>query len=81
MIDILVAHLAHPKALGLYVGFSAVSIGAGGGLGNFMGGWLYDLGKTHGLPMLPWSVFALVGIATAVALWQFFRQHPAAISQ
>ena len=81
MIDILVAHLAHPKALGLYVGFSAVSIGAGGGLGNFMGGWLYDLGKTHGLPMLPWSVFALVGITTAVALWQFFRQHPAAISQ
>ena len=59
MIDILVAHLAHPRALGLYVGISNISIGLGGGLGNFLGGWLYDLGKTYHLPLLPWSVFGL----------------------
>lgn len=81
MIDVLVAHLAHPKALGLYVGFSGVSIGVGGGLGNFMGGFLYDLGKLHSLPMLPWSVFAAVGIMTALALVWFFRRYPDAVTQ
>lgn len=80
MIDVIVAHLAHPKALGLYVGFYSVSIGAGGGLGNFMGGWLYDLGKTHHLPMLPWTIFALVGLSSAFAMWRFFRRHPDAIT-
>ena len=81
MIDVLVAHLAHPRALGLYVGFSSVSIGVGGGLGNFAGGWLYDLGKAWHMPLLPWSVFAAVGVMTAWLLWRFFREHPQAVSQ
>ncbi|MDO5090336.1 MAG: MFS transporter [Cardiobacteriaceae bacterium] len=81
MLDVLIAHLAHPKALGLYVGFSGVSIGIGGGLGNFIGGWLYDLGRDLALPMLPWSVFAVIGIATAWQLWLFFHRHPDAKTQ
>ena len=81
MLDILVAHLAHPRALGLYVGFSAVSIGLGGGLGNFIGGWLYDLGKAHDLPLLPWCVFAAVGVATAWQLARYFKKHPQAVTQ
>jgi len=81
MIDILVAHLAHPRALGLYVGISNISIGLGGGLGNFLGGWLYDLGKTYHLPLLPWSVFAAVGLFTAWQLALYFRRHPQAVAQ
>lgn len=81
MVEVLVAHLAHPKALGLYVGFSNISIGVGGGLGNFAGGWLYDLGKAWQMPLLPWSVFAVVGVFTAALLYRFFRRHPQAVSQ
>lgn len=81
MIDILVAHLAHPRALGLYVGVSNISIGVGGGLGNFLGGWLYDLGKALHLPLLPWTVFAAVGLLTAWQLARYFRRHPQAVTQ
>lgn len=81
MLDVLVAHLAHPKALGLYVGFSGVSIGVGGGLGNFVGGWLYDLGRDLAMPLLPWSVFAVIGVVTVWQLWLFFRRYPDAITQ
>ena len=81
MLDVLVAHLAHPKALGLYVGFSGVSIGVGGGLGNFVGGWLYDLGRDLAMPLLPWSVFAVIGVVTTWQLWLFFRRYPDAITQ
>ena len=81
MIDILVAHLAHPRALGLYAGFSALSIGVGGGLGNFFGGWLYDLGKALHWPLLPWMVFAAVGICTAWQLARFFRRYPQTVTQ
>lgn len=81
MLDVLVAHLAHPKALGLYVGFSGVSIGVGGGLGNFVGGWLYDLGRDLTMPLLPWSVFAVIGVVTVWQLWLFFRRYPDAKTQ
>ena len=81
MIDILVAHLAHPRALGLYVGVSNISIGLGGGLGNFFGGWLYDLGKALHLPLLPWSVFAAIGFLTAWQLALYFRRYPQTIAQ
>lgn len=80
MLDVLIAHLAHPKALGLYVGFSGVSIGVGGGLGNFVGGWLYDLGKAIAWPLLPWSVFAAIGLLTAWQMWLFFRRYPQTVT-
>lgn len=76
MIDILVAHLANPKALGLYMGISGASLGIGGGLGNFIGGWLYNLGQAYHLPALPWSVFGVIGILTIWQLYQFFCQFP-----
>ncbi|MDO4642741.1 MAG: MFS transporter, partial [Cardiobacteriaceae bacterium] len=80
MIDILVAHLAHPKALGLYVGVGSISLGFGGGLGNFLGGWLYDLGKSLDMPLLPWSVFAVIGVLTTWQLARYFRRYPHAIT-
>ena len=80
MLDILVAHLAHPRALGLYVGVSGISIGLGGGLGNFLGGWLYDLGKVYNFPLLPWLVFAAVGILTTWQLLLYFRRYPQTIT-
>lgn len=81
MLDILVAHLAHPRALGLYVGFGAISMGFGGGVGNFIGGYLYDLGKAWQLPLLPWCIFAAVGVATAWLLARYFKKHPQAVTQ
>jgi len=48
---------------------------------HFLGGWLYDLGKTYHLPLLPWSVFAAVGLFTAWQLALYFRRHPQAVAQ
>lgn len=81
MIDILIAHISHPKALGLYVGFANFSMGIGGGIGNFVGGWLYDLGNQHAIPALPWISFGVIGTLSAWALWRYYKTNPQAITQ
>ncbi|MGI9252273.1 MAG: hypothetical protein ACR2J8_00885 [Thermomicrobiales bacterium] len=45
-----------------------MSLAVGGGLGNFFGGLLYDMGKRTGFTALPWLVCATVGIVTAIGL-------------
>lgn len=76
MIDLLTAHLSNPKALGLYAGVANISIGIGGGLGHLLGGWFYDLGVKHNLPMLVWTVFLLVGLLTVYGQYRYFKQYP-----
>ena len=62
------AAMADPRALGSYFGFSALALAFGGGLGNFMGGWLYDAAAAWGRPEIPWLIFAGVGAMVASGL-------------
>src|SRR5215218_3940043 len=62
------AGLANPVALGSYFGVAALAVAFGGGLGSYAGGLLYDLGRSLGLPALPWLIFAMVGLIAAAGL-------------
>lgn len=62
------AELANPVALGSYFGVSALALAFGGGLGNYVGGLLYGLGRDLGWPTLPWMVFGIVGLLGAAGL-------------
>ena len=62
------AGLANPVALGSYFGVAALAVAFGGGLGSYAGGLLYDLGRSLGLPALPWIIFAMIGLIAAAGL-------------
>jgi MFS transporter, DHA1 family, multidrug resistance protein len=64
-----VASLANPVALGSYFGVAALAVAFGGGLGNYAGGVLYDIGARLGMPSLPWVIFAAIGLVAAAGLW------------
>ena len=63
------AGLANPVALGSYFGVAALAVAFGGGLGSYAGGLLYDMGRSLGLPALPWLIFATIGLIAAAGLW------------
>jgi DHA1 family multidrug resistance protein-like MFS transporter len=63
------AGLANRAALGSYFGVAALAVAFGGGLGNYLGGVLYDLGGRLDLPALPWLIFAAIGLVAAAGLW------------
>ena len=69
----LTAEMAEPTVLGAYFGFSALALAFGGGIGNFAGGWLYDLAGRLDLPALPWLTFALVAAIVALGLLMLDR--------
>ncbi len=60
--------LADPAAFGLYYGFSRLSMGIGGSLGNAFGGILFSVAAAIGFPPLSWLLFAGVGIGSAVTM-------------
>lgn len=62
------AGLANRAALGSYFGVAALSVAVGGGLGNVVGGYLFDVGRQTGFPALPWLVCAGIGGLTAIGL-------------
>lgn len=62
------ADMADPRVFGAYFGFNALALALGGGLGNFMGGWLYDVAARWGWLELPWLIFCGVGLVVAVGL-------------
>lgn len=66
--ETVLANLANPSARGTYFGFAALALAVGGGLGNYLGGVIYDLGSDGTSPM-PWIVFASVAFVTAMLLW------------
>lgn len=72
----LTARLAPPGATGSYFGFSAISLGVGGALGNVVGGTLVDAGESLGLPLLPWLSLMTVGLVTALGLRWALREVP-----
>ncbi|NJN14834.1 MAG: MFS transporter [Oscillochloris sp.] len=62
------ATLADSRALGSYFGISSLALAFGGSLGNLSGGLLIDLAQHAGRPTLPWLVFSLIGLASAIGL-------------
>lgn len=62
------ANLADPAARGTYFGVAALSLAIGGGFGNLIGGLVFDLGRSIGMPALPWLAFCGIGVATSVGL-------------
>ena len=64
-----VARMANPAALGSYFGVAGLAVAFGGGMGNFAGGLLYDLGGRLGIASLPWLIFAAIGLIAASGIW------------
>jgi MFS transporter, DHA1 family, multidrug resistance protein len=62
------AELANPNLLGSYFGVNALSLAFGGGLGNLIGGTLYQTSLQLRIPWLPWVVFSSVGFLCAIGL-------------
>lgn len=62
------ANLADPAARGTYFGVAALSLAIGGGLGNYLGGMIYDVGQ-GGTSQLPWLVYAGVAFVTSALMW------------
>lgn len=62
------AQLANPKLLGSYFGVNALSLAVGGGLGNLIGGTLYQTSLQLWIPWLPWVVFSGIGFLSALGL-------------
>ncbi|WP_040383250.1 MFS transporter [Deinococcus apachensis] len=72
----LTARLAPPGLTGSYFGFSAISLGLGGAVGNLVGGVLIDLGARLGVPLLPWLTLMGVGVLTALGLRWALKEVP-----
>lgn len=66
--ETVLADLVSPSARGTYFGISASVFAIGGGLGNYLGGVIYDVGG-DGTSPLPWIVFSCIALATAALLW------------
>ncbi|WP_051517051.1 MFS transporter [Deinococcus phoenicis] len=72
----LTARLAPPGLTGSYFGFSAISLGLGGAVGNVVGGLLLDAGERLGTPLLPWLTLMGVGLLTALGLRWALKEVP-----
>lgn len=72
----LTARLAPEGLVGSYFGFSAISLGLGGAVGNFVGGALVDAGHRLDFHLLPWLTLLLVGLVTAAGLTGVLREIP-----
>lgn len=69
----LTASMAHPQALGTFLGVSSVSLAVGGAIGNVAGGWLIEFADMQNVPQLPWIVFCGVGLASGLGLFLLLR--------
>ena len=72
----LTARFAPPEMIGSYFGFSSISLGVGGAVGNIIGGILLDTGQRIGFANLPWLVLFLTGVATTLGLRWALRGLP-----
>lgn len=68
VVDAVVASLAPPGRLGLYLGYSTMAWGVGGVLAGLSGGG-FDLAIRYGTPLPFWVILAVVGVVMAVATW------------
>lgn len=65
------AQLADESVRAAYFGFGMLGLAVGGSTGQFIGGWLFDVGQSIQLPALPWIVCAVVGLSVAGGLVVF----------
>lgn len=72
-----IASSAGSGMLASYFGFSALSVAIGGSFGQLLGGWLFDVSESQGLPALPWITMGAIGLVVTVTLARFSRS-PAA---
>lgn len=68
VIDVVVAGMAPPGRVGLYLGYSTMAWGIGGMLGGLVGGG-FDLTARHGAVLVFWIVLAGVGVASAIGTY------------
>ena len=66
--ETVMANLAHPSARGTYFGIASIALAVGGGLGNYLGGVIYDAGGGAESPV-PWLIFGGVALTTSALLW------------
>lgn len=66
--------LARPDALGSYFGFASFGLALGGGLGNALGGILFDQAITVGMPAAPWFLYGGLAVVLAAAFRWYGRR-------
>lgn len=64
----LMLSMANTQAVGTFIGFSALGLAIGGGLGNVAGGWLIDLANAWQWRALPSLVFCATSLLTALGI-------------
>ena len=67
-VNAVTANLAPPHMLGAYFGFGALAVAIGAGLGQFLGGFLFDLSTASHQPAVLWAPILLIGLAAAYGL-------------
>ncbi|HEU5315783.1 MAG TPA: MFS transporter, partial [Chloroflexota bacterium] len=75
--DVVTSELAPPESLAAYFGVSFLALAVGGSIGNYAGGWLYDVATSLSLPALPWLIFLVLGGAVAALLGAATPRRPA----
>ncbi|MBI5877724.1 MAG: MFS transporter [Chloroflexi bacterium] len=73
------SELARSDALAAYFGLAAYALAVGGGVGNVLGGWLFDQAVAASRPDLVWYLYGGVGIviAAGLAIWARGQQPTA----
>lgn len=69
--------LARPEALGSYFGVGALGLAFGGGLGNALGGWMFDQALAVGSPGSIWLAYAALTALLAAGFYWYGRSMPA----
>lgn len=67
-VNAVTADLAPAHMLGAYFGFGALAVAIGAGLGQFLGGFLFDLATASRQPALLWAPIFFIGLAAAYGL-------------
>ncbi len=72
--------LARGDALAAYFGIAAYALAVGGGVGNVLGGWLFDQAVAAGRPDSIWLLYGAVGVIISVglAVWTLRQRAPSA---
>lgn len=68
VVDAIIATLAPPGRIGLYLGYSTMAWGVGGMLAGLSGGG-FDLAVRHDSLLLFWLALALIGVIEAAGTW------------
>jgi MFS family permease len=62
------------RLIGTYFAFYYLCLGIGGALGNVLIGWSFDVAQVIGVAVLPWLLLAMIGLASAGAVFTLERR-------